>query len=140
MLKRFLTLLLFAPSASAAALAGSATATLKLPHSPATAATQAAKTVNAALQSYSSKRPPLRLQVTVLGDNVQDANPHLPLHSFCTRLVETLTKDERWDPQKIHFFFDSSASAQAFNKRSSSVATTCHAHVLQLRNHGCKDE
>ena len=67
-----------------------------LPRTPAAAASQAA---NAAMSALQASKDPLRLQIQLYGETVEESGP-LPVLSLCTRLVEVLSAHERWNQQQ----------------------------------------
>ena len=79
---------------------------LRLPTTPAAAATQAA---DAAAQALASGKHS-RLQITIVGDAIEDTNGPLSLSSLCTRLAKTLGDSQK----SIHFCFDRRPLAQAW--------------------------
>lgn len=87
-----------------------------LPRTPAAAASQAA---NAAMSALQASKDPLRLQIQLYGETVEESGP-LPVLSLCTRLVEVLSAHERWN--QIHFYFDGARALQAWQQQSPAAA------------------
>jgi len=92
-----------------------------LPNTPGAAATQAAQATMAALAGYSS-RSPVRLQICIRGEAVEE-DGELPVLSLCAQLVAVLGRDDRYHPSKMHFFFDGARAAQQWQAHSASALT-----------------
>ena len=113
-------------SAAATPSASAAVASLPLPRTPAAAATQAAKAAKAALSSADA---PVRLQIQIHGEAVEEDGV-LPVLSLCSQLVEVIGGDARWDPGKIHFFFDGMRAARAWQQQAPEAAACTRWDVL----------
>ena len=96
-----------------------------LPTTPAAAAAQAATAAQRALATGKFDR----LQITIVGDSVEDVDSPLPQHSLCAKLAEVLGNERA----TVHFCFDSAALANAWSESSAARELSSSGYVT----HAC---
>lgn len=102
---------------------------LPLPRTAEAAASQAAAATQAALSAAAGGA--CRLQININGDAVEDAGA-LPLLALCARLVDVLGGDARWHASKMHFVFDGSDDARAWQQLAPVAAARSRwSHLAQ---------